>query len=288
MRVIACVKQYIYDPTAIDLSTGEIDLEKMVSFLNPYDEVAVEQAIRIKESVRDCQVIILTAGPSVKETALRYAFAMGGDRMVRVNYEGLDPWSTAVILAAAIEKIGYDLVICGKKALDSNDSQVGAFIAELLHVPQVSGIVGLTVPVPEKKAIVQRYLGKGDKEEIECRLPALFTVEMGLNDPRYPTLLNRRKAEKIQIETLTPDLLGVSTDDEQSRAQLVKFSQPRPKTRKVFTPDSNLSAAERLQFMMSGGDTKEASDILEGSPDQLAGHFMEFLIREKILSENDE
>jgi electron transfer flavoprotein beta subunit len=81
---------------------------------------------------------------------------------------------------------------------------VGSCIAEMLQVPQVSGIVGLNLFAQERKASVERYLGKGDKEEIECDLPALFTVEMGLNDPRYPALLNRLSAEKTAVEVLDP------------------------------------------------------------------------------------
>ncbi len=290
MRVVVCIKQvgYIYDPTAIDLSTGEIDSEKMVSMLNPYDEVAVEEALKIKERVNGSEVVILTTGQSKTERALRYAYAMGGDRMVRINYESSDPWSIALILASAIEKTGCDLVLCGKKAIDSNGGQVGSFLAELLRVPQISGIVGLNLFAQEGKAIVERYLGKGDKEELECRLPALFTVEMGLNDPRYPTLSNRLAAEKAEIEVLNPATLGADSDGEESRTEIIKFSQPRPKTRKVFTPDSSLSGADRLKQMMSGGSTEEPSDILEGSADQLAGHIAEFIIQEQMLSEKDE
>jgi len=289
MKIIVCIKQisYIYDPTAIDLATGEIDSEKMVSMINPYDEVAVEAALRIKENVGDCEVIILTAGQQRAEKALRYAFAMGGDRMIRINYESSDPWSTSLVLAAAIEKTGYDLVLCGKKAMDSNDNQLGSFIAELLHVPQVSGIVELDVSAHERKAIVERYLGKGDREEIECSLPALFTVEMGLNDPRYPTLPNRLKAEGAKVEELAPDALRPPSDSDEARTELINFSQPRPKTRKVFMPDSSLSATDRLKQMMAGSGTKEPSEILEGSTDLLAEHIVEFLIQEKMLGEND-
>lgn len=285
MRVVVCIKQvgYIYDPTAIDLSTGEIDLEKMVSMLNPYDEVAVEEAIKIKETVSDCEVVIITAGQPEAERALRYAYAMGGDRMVRINYESSDPWSIALLLASAIEKTGYDLVLCGKKAIDSNDGQVGSFIAELLRVPQVSGIVKLNLFAAEGNALVERYLGKGDKEEMECRLPALFTVEMGLNDPRYPTLANRLAAENAKVEVLNPATLEVSSDGEEIRTEIIQFSQPRPKTRSVFTPDSSLSGADRLKQMMSGGSTEESTDILEGSADQLAGHIVEFIIQEQML-----
>ncbi|MBW1902934.1 MAG: electron transfer flavoprotein subunit beta/FixA family protein [Deltaproteobacteria bacterium] len=290
MRVVVCIKQvgYIYDPTAIDLSTGEIDSEKMVSMLNPYDEVAVEEAIKIKERVIDCEVVIITAGQPETERALRYAFAMGGDRMIRINYESSDPWSTALVLASAIEKIGYDLVLCGKKAIDSNNGQVGSFIAEWLRVPQISGIVSMNLSAPEKKAIVERYLGKGDKEELECGLPALFTAETALNDPRYPTLPNRLSAQEAEVEALDTVALGIDSDSEESMTQIMNFSQPRPKTRMVFSPDSSLSASDRLQQMMSGGDTNEPSDILEGSTDRLAGHFVEFLIQEKILGDAED
>ncbi len=287
MRVVVCIKQvgYIYDPTAIDLSTGEIDSEKMVSMLNPYDEVAVEEAIKIKEGVSDCEVIIITAGLPETERALRYAYAMGGDRMIRINYESSDPWSIALILTSAIEKTGCDLVLCGKKAIDSNGGQVGSFIAELLRVPQISGIVRLDLFSEQGNSVVERYLGKGDKEEMECPLPALFTAEMGLNDPRYPTLSNRLAAEKAEIEVLNPAILEVSSGGEESRTEIMKFSQPRPKTRKVFTPDSSLSGADRLKQMMSGGETEEPSDILEGSADQLAGHIAEFIIQEQMDKE---
>jgi electron transfer flavoprotein beta subunit len=287
MRIVVCIKQvgYIYDPTAIDLSTGEIDLEKKVSMLNPYDEVAVEEAIKIKEAVSDCEVVILTAGQSETEGALRYAHAMGGDRMVRIEFESSDPWAIASILASAIEKTGYDLVLCGKKATDTNGGQVGSFIGELLRVPQVSGIVGLNFFAQEGNAIVERYLGKGDKEEMECRLPALFTVDMGLNNPRYPTLSNRLEAEKAEIEVLNPATLEGSSDGEESRTEIMQFSQPRPKTRKVFTPDSSLSGADRLKQMMSGGSTEEASDILQGPADHLAGHIAEFMIQEQVLKD---
>jgi electron transfer flavoprotein beta subunit len=288
MKIIACVKQigYIYYPAAIDLSTGEIDFEKMVFMLNPYDEVAVEEAIRIREAFSDGEVILITAGPPEAERALRYAFAMGGDRMIRINYDSPDSWSTSLVLAAAIKKIGFDLVLCGKKAIDNNSNQMGSFIAELLQVPQVSGIVRLNLFDYGSKATVERYLGKGDREEIECALPALFTVEMGLNDPRYPRLLNRLSAEKAKVEVLDPVILEVSSDKAESLTEIVKFSLPRPKTRKIFTPDSTLSAQERLQLMMSGGGGgKEASNILEGTPEQLTEHIVQFLAQNKILSE---
>ncbi|MGB5158388.1 electron transfer flavoprotein subunit beta/FixA family protein [Desulfobacterium sp. N47] len=284
MKIVVCVKQigYIYDPTAIDLATGEIDPEKMVSMLNPYDEVAVEEAIRIRESEGDCEVIAISAGGAEAENALKYAFAMGADRMIRLNYDGTDPSLISQVLAKAIEKIGYDIILCGKKSMDSNGGQVGSFLAEKLHIPQVSGIVKLKLFLNEKKAAAERYLGKGDREEIECDLPVLFTTEMALNDPRYPALARRLLAEKTNIEIL--DAASFAGNAE-GLTNVLKFSQPRPKTRKTFAPDSNLSATDRLKLMMTGGggSSKEASDVLDGSSDELADHILKYLIREKII-----
>ncbi|MFH2045662.1 MAG: electron transfer flavoprotein subunit beta/FixA family protein [Pseudomonadota bacterium] len=287
MKIIVCVKQigYIYDPTAIDLATGEIDPEKMVSMLNPYDELAVEEAIKIKESENDCEVIAITAGGPEADNALKYSFAMGADKMVRLDYESLDPSLISLFLSEAIKKIGYDFILCGKKSMDSNAGQVGSFIAERLQIPQVSGIVSLKLSLNDKKAVVERYLGKGDREEIECDLPALFTTEMGLNDPRYPTLPRRLLAEKTNIEILDTTSLGVSPDKAIGLTDILKFSQPRPKTRKTFSPDSNLSATDRLKLMMSGGGAKpkEDSNVLEGSADELAEHILKYLIQEQII-----
>lgn len=288
MKIIVCVKQigYIYDPTAIDLATGEIDPEKMVSMLNPYDEIAVEEAIGIREREGNCEVIAITAGGPEADNALKYAFAMGADRMIRLNYENSDPMLISRVLSEAIEKIGYDMVLCGKKSMDSNGGQVGSFLAERLNIPQVSGIVQLKLFVNEKKAVVERYLGKGDREELECNLPALFTTEIGLNDPRYPTLPRRLLAEKTDIEILDTASFSVSVKKVEGLTNILKFSQPRPKTRKTFSPDSSLSATDRLKLMMSGGGgdkPKEASDVLDGTSDELAGHILKYLVQEKII-----
>jgi len=294
MRIVVCIKQvgYIYHPAAIDLSTGHIDREKMVFMLNPYDEVAVEEGIKIKESFSDCELIMITAGSLETERALRYAFAMGGgrkDRMIRINYEGFDPWETSLVLAAVIRRLEFDLILCGKKAIDNNSSEVGTFIAELIDIPQVSGIVKLNLLPEARKAIVEKYLGKGDREEIECHLPALFTVEMGLNDPRYPSVPNRILAEKMEVEEIDPISLGFRIDREEGLTRVKKFSPPRPKTKKIFTPDSSLSPFERLYLVMSGGAMKkEGSNIFEGTVDQLAENIVKFLVQNKLLSKEGE
>ena len=285
MRVIVCVKQtgFVYHPIAIDSPGSAIDPEKMVYMLNPYDEVALEESLKIKENHAGSQTIVITAGPPQVEEALRYAFSFGADKMIRINCQPLGPWSTSLVLAEVIRNLKYDVILCGKKAIDTNGNQVGSFIAELLNIPQVSGIAGLEILPQEKKAIVERYLGKGDRELVECELPALFTVEKSMNDPRYPTVSNRLLAERQEIEEIEASSLGIVFDSGSDLSEFVRFTPPRPKPRKVFTPDSNLSPSERMRLIMSGGMTGKKSDFLGGKPEEAAKKIIDVLIQEKIV-----
>ena len=100
----------------------------MIRMLNPYDEIAVEESIRIKEKFNDCEVVVITVGPSFCDKILRYSFAMGIDKMIRIDIDTFDPWVTASALAFVIKQLNYDLVMCGKKAIDNNAGQVGTFL----------------------------------------------------------------------------------------------------------------------------------------------------------------
>jgi len=285
MRVIVCIKQigYVYHPIAIDSPGGSIDPEKIVYMLNPYDEVALEEAVRIKEKFPGSEVTVITAGPPQVNKTLRYAFAFGADRMIRIHCRKLAPWATSLVLAAVIKDLEYDLILCGKKAIDTNDNQVGSSIAELLNIAQVSGIVGLEVSPQREKAIVERYLGKGDRDVIECNLPALFTVEKTMNDPRYPTVPNRLMAERQEIHEIEAESLDVNFDSEVDLTEFMSLSPPRPRPKKVFTPDSKLSATDRMKMIMSGGMVAKKSDLLKGPPERLADQIIEILIQEKII-----
>jgi len=285
MRVVVCIKQisYVYHPIAINSSGGHIDPEKMVFMLNPYDEIAVEEAISIKGDLSNCEVIVITVGPPRAEEALRYAFAMGADEMIRINYEGSDSWLISLALVKIIKDLSCDIILTGKKAIDDNGNRVGSSIAELLDIPQVSGIVGLEILPEKKKAIVERYLGKGDRQVVECSLPALFTAENGINDPRYPSLPNRLLSEKKDIEVIDLTSLGLRIDKEMDLTKFMTFLPPRPKPKKLFTPDSNLSASERMKLIMSGGFNEKKSDLLEGKAEDVANKVIEVLDQEKLL-----
>ena len=286
MRIIVCIKQtgYICHPIAIDRKGGEIDHEKIVYMINPCDEAAMEEAIRIKQRFPGAEVIALTLGPPRAEEALRYAFAFGADKMIHVIGESPDSLSTATVLAKVIEGLDFDIILCGKKSIDSNAGMAGSFLAELLDIGHTTGIVKLDV-FPEKgRAIVERSIGRGDREQVECALPALFTVERGINDPRYPTLPNRLRGGKEVIEHIEMASLNIRFNIESGLGGSISLSPPRPKPKKVFTPDSRLSASERKRLIMSGGGkTAKKGELIEGNPDEVAKIIIDVLVREKIV-----
>lgn len=285
MRIIVCIKQvaFICHPIAIERKGGDIDQQKVVYMLNPYDEAAVEEAIRIKERSDDAEIILLTLGPLRAEESLRYAFSMGADSMIRIDGDIADPFIVSFVLSKVIKEMGFDIILCGKKAIDSNDCAVGTFLAESLGIAHVAGVLKLNVFPEEELALVERALGRGDREVVDCSLPGLFSVELGINNPRYPTLPNRFKADREKIEVIEMSSIDVALSKNTGLSRLNDLSPPRPRPKKVFTPDSNLSASERRRIMMSGGKTGKKGDLIEGAPDKAAETIMNVLIQEKIL-----
>jgi electron transfer flavoprotein beta subunit len=290
MRIVVCVKQivHVYARTGMDPSTHFIAEEDRVNIINPLDEVAVEQAVRLREA-RGGEVILLTLGALIAEKGLRHCFAMGADRMIRIDdssLHGLDPWTTAVVLSAAIRKMSPDLVLCGKQASDDRCGQVGVTIAEGLDLPCVCGITRLDLRDEGDGAWVHRALDRGDREVVECPLPAVFTVERGLNEPRYPRLERLLEAVEQDIECWDPGTLDIEASLMAPRTRVVKVTPPRPRTRKIAAPDRSLSAQDRVRMLMGGGagrKRKEDAKLVELPPRQAAEKAVEFLIERKLL-----
>ena len=285
MRVVVFVKQvaYIYYPIAIESHGTDFDPEKMVYMLNPYDEMAMEAAAGIKEKFYGSEVLVVTAGPARSDKALRYALAFCGDKMIRINLEHMDPWTTAAALAQSVRGYKFDIILCGQKAIDTNDNLVGGFVAELLDIAQVSGVMRLEPQPDQRMVTVERNLGKGDREIIECQLPALFCMEKGANDPRYPSLPNRLRAEECEIELMEFDDAAFRLQGRKISCEPSDFGPPRPKPKKVFTPDSQLSAQERTRLIMSGRAGAKKMHLLAGGPEDLADKIADVLSKEGFI-----
>jgi electron transfer flavoprotein beta subunit len=235
MKIVVCVKgvDFAHCASVVDLGSGAPNRASTVYMLNPYDELAVEEAIRHKERLRDAEITLITAGSARSEGALRYACAMGGasvDRLVRVDLDtGADAWMTATALADVIRARGFDVVLCGKEAIDTGGGQVGSYIAERLDVAHVAAINRLTIEPGSRMAVVERPLGRGERERIECDLPALLTVDLGINEPRYPTFRNRTRSRAMPIEVVSrmPD---EASEVPVPLVPIRKHAPPRPKT----------------------------------------------------------
>lgn len=200
MNIIVCVKQVPDTETRIKIGGDKksIDPTDVNWILNPYDEYAVEEALRIKEKQGNTTVTVISVGIERTTSALRNALAMGADDAVLIKTDQvLDSLATAKALTAAIKEMPYDLILSGKQGVDDDNLQVGPMVAELLNIPCVTFISELKLE--NGKATARREV-EGGMETIETSLPAIFTAEKGLNEPRYPALRGIMMAKKKTIQ----------------------------------------------------------------------------------------
>jgi len=232
MNIIVCMKQVPdseaqirVEPDGLGIITGGI---KFV--MNPYDEYGVEEALKVKEKFGGT-VTIVCVGPARAVEAIRTGLAMGVDKAVHLDdpaFEGGDAFSTAKALATAIKGMEYDLIFCGKQAIDDDLSTVGSALAEMLAIPQISVVTKVEFSEDGKKAKVNRQI-VGGEEIIEVSLPAILTAQKGLNEPRYASLPGIMKAKKKEIKSIKVADLGLdpgSVGEAGAKTRILKMSSP--------------------------------------------------------------
>ncbi len=206
MKIAVCIKRVPDTETRIKIGAdGKSIDESGVKFVpNPFDEYAVEEALKLKEQTNG-EVVAVCLGPDASQETLRTALAMGADRGILLKVESLprDPLVVARALAAELEQGGYDLVLFGKLAVDDYDQAVGPMVAELLGLPSVSAVTRLEIT--DGHATAQREV-EGAVEVVEFTLPAIVTAEKGLNEPRYPALRGIMLAKKKPLDIKDLDL----------------------------------------------------------------------------------
>lgn len=229
MNIVVCLKQTFDTEAKITLdSTGKIDSNGVNLVMNPYDEFAVEEALKLKEKFGGEVTLISMGGERVQES-LRTALAMGCDQAVLVSDPAIDSpdeWVTAEILAKALSQIPYDILLAGRIAVDDGSSQVAIRLADELNIPSVSSI--LKLEIEGAKAMVTREID-GGTELIEVDLPVMLTAQKGLNVPRYPSMMGIMKAKKKEIKILTLSDLGLSEADIPKKMTIKKYSLPNPR-----------------------------------------------------------
>ena len=200
--------------------------------MNPFDEIAVEEAVRLKEAGVATEIVVVSAGPTQCQETLRTALAIGADRaiLVETNAE-LQPLAVAKILQALSEKEQAQIIILGKQAIDDDSNQTGQMLASLMDIPQAT--FASKVVVTDGKASVTREVD-GGLETIAITLPAVITTDLRLNEPRYVTLPNIMKAKKKTLEIVQPDELGV---DIAPRLKTLKVEEPPKRSAGVIVAD---------------------------------------------------
>ncbi len=231
MKIAVLVKQVPSSEARIRIAPDgrSVDPAEVQFVVNPYDENALEAGLQLKEKFGG-EVIVVSAGPVKAEEALRTCLALGADRAVLVRDEALlasDSLGTARALAAACKRLEADLILCGKVAIDLEDSAVGVQVAEILDLPHVS-VVSKLEPAAENRFIVHREI-EGGAEVIEVDLPAVLTANKGLNEPRYASLKGIMAAKKKPLETLDLAALGLAGAAAGAGTSLAGLEYPPPR-----------------------------------------------------------
>lgn len=199
MKVAVCINHVPDTETKVKVGPDGLAIDKTgVNFmLSPYDEFAVEEGLRIREKFRG-EVVAISLGPESHKETLRKALAMGADRAVLLKDEGVrDSYGVAAGLADELKSLAPDVILFGKQSIDYDDGQVGTLVAEMLGLPSVSVVVKMDIQ--DGKVVCDREI-EGGHETVETKLPAVFTAQKGLNDPRYPSLKGIMAAKTKPIE----------------------------------------------------------------------------------------
>jgi electron transfer flavoprotein beta subunit len=228
MNIYVIMKQTFDTEEKIFIKNGDVSDEGVKYIINPYDEYAVEEAIRQKEQ-HGGNIVVVSVGPARCAEALRTTLAMGADEAVLISDERIkgDEYSISKVLAAYLGKQPFDLILAGNFSVDNGAGQVAVRLAQLLSIPHASSITKLAISAG--KSFVLRD-SEGDSETLEITLPALFTAQQGLNDPRYPSLPGIMKAKKKPFQMIGLDDLGLTEDDIASKTKRISLSLPPART----------------------------------------------------------
>jgi electron transfer flavoprotein beta subunit len=235
MKIVVCVKQVPDTETRVQIAPeGGTIVESDINWIvSPYDEFAIEEALKIKEA-KGGEVIAVTVGPDRAQSALRTALAMGADSAIHVKdaaLDGADTLVTARALAGAIKGLdGVDLILCGQQGVGGDNSQVPGLLAEMLDLPQVT--VAVKIDVGDGKATVQREI-EGARETWETSLPAVISAQKGLNEPRYASLKGIMAAKKKPLEVKDAAAVGVDSPSPKVKIVAMELPPPRPEVRMI-------------------------------------------------------
>ncbi|MBN2334670.1 electron transfer flavoprotein subunit beta/FixA family protein [Candidatus Bathyarchaeota archaeon] len=261
MNIVVPIKQ-VPETTEVnfDEETGRLIREGVAAVINPFDEYAIEEALRIREK-HGGTVKVITMGPPWADDALRDAIAMGADEGWLATdraFAGADTWATSLTLAKCVERMGeYDLIICGLKTTDGDTGQTGPEMAEHMDIPHVCYVSEIK-EIGDGKVVLRRNMDDG-VETLEAPLPLLVSVGKDINQPRLATLRGRLKAKKAEIKEITNKDLGLNPKE-------IGLDGSFTRVVKVFEPEVH-----------------EAGEMVEGTPEELAEAILQKLMECKVI-----
>jgi electron transfer flavoprotein beta subunit len=234
MKILVAVKRVVDYNVKVRVKSDQsgVDIANVKMSMNPFDEIAVEEAVRLKEAGLATEIIAVSCGLTQSQETIRTAMAIGADRGILVETDAeLQPLAVAKLLKAIVDKEQPDLIILGKQAIDDDSNQTGQMLAALLNISQAT--FASKVQLADGKAIVTREVD-GGLETISINLPAVITTDLRLNEPRYVTLPNIMKAKKKPLDILKPEDLSV---DVAPRITTIKVAEPPTRSAGVMVAD---------------------------------------------------
>lgn len=276
--VIINTIKFIYAQTGTEIKKNYVCQDDIIDIINPLDELALEYALGLKDRHTDVSVVVLGLGDKSAENGLRKGLAVGADRAVHIlcdDCQALDSFASSAALSAACKREKFDVILCGAARISDNDCTEGSYVAGRLGIPHITGVVTISVGPGTRSIEVQRVIERGDRQIMECDLPALLTIQKGeAVVPRYPTLAGTLRAESSPITLLSLQDLGFKGVDSLlslCMTETTAYSGPKPKKKRDVLQVSRLSAAQRIDLMVNRDMSREkqGGNILEGVSDEM-------------------
>jgi len=259
MKIIVCIKQVLDTSAIIQIENGQVVSPGSSRIINPYDEFAIEEAVRIKTKKPDTEITLLSLGPEGFKDTIKRGLAMGADKAVHLmdpRFEGLDSYAVTRILMRYIASVSYDLILCGKQAVDVDMAQTGPTLATFLGIPFVTVVTRIEFSDDFQNAKITRQV-EGGSEIRELALPLLVTCQKGLNEPRLPSLKGIMAAKKKEVLTLSGDDLGIEEET------------------------LNFENNKMIQQNLCLPPERKKGIILEGSEEEICGNLVRLLREEE-------
>jgi electron transfer flavoprotein beta subunit len=287
VNIFVCVKQVPDVEGRIAVEKGAVSAKSLVPghVLSSLDAFAIETGLALKDAAKG-KVTVVTLGRPAAETSLRDALSLGADEAVLLcdaAFENLDSFGTAMVLAKVLAPLPHDVVVCGQKADDTQAGMTAAYLAQLLGLPMARNVVKAAT---QKDGLrMTRKLEKGNREIVECGLPALLMVEAGETAPRHATIKGVLAARKAVIRKLGAADLGLSIEDlhASTKMKVLSVTPPKPRMKGLFVPGAALSQADMMTALIGGGLVQKKSNFLEGDPARIAQQVVQFCKKEKII-----